>query len=371
MVLHGVSDFDAACAQAGALRVEPLCLADALDSTALARAWERLEARADWPTQTRLFAATLNDLIAAGPSRIMTVWAGADLVALLPLCRDGGALARWRMIGARETYEPGDMLCNGTAAADALAGAIARLPHPLLLDRISAGSTLIPALARAVRRRGRLVVRPAMACPHIALDEGWRDPESRFNAGRRSDFRRARRKAEGCGLLQYETLAPDADNFDALFDEAVAVEALGWKSEAGTAIATDPRQAAIFRAFFRAVAQRGDLRISFLRIDGRAIAMQMAVLWNGRYWLFKIGHDAAFNACSPGGLLMLHAIGWAAQARLHSFEFLGVAEPWIRKLWTQTEHDCVQLRTYPYNLRGAAAFAVDAIVWSRQRLWWR
>ena len=27
------------------------------------------------------------------------------------------------MIGARETYEPGDMLCNGTAAADALAGA--------------------------------------------------------------------------------------------------------------------------------------------------------------------------------------------------------------------------------------------------------
>lgn len=65
---------------------------------------------------------------------------------------------------------------------------------------------------------------------------------------------------------------------------------------------------------------------------------------------------------------MLHAIGWAAQARLHSFEFLGVAEPWIRKLWTQTEHDCVQLRTYPYNLRGAAAFAADAIVWSRQRL---
>ncbi|WHO40370.1 GNAT family N-acetyltransferase [Sphingobium sp. AP49] len=367
-MLHGVSDFDAACAQAAALRVETLRLDAAIDVARVARAWDRLEARAQWPTQTRLFAATLSRLPAGADAQMLGAWLGDDLVGLLSLSRDPGYFARWHMVGARETYEPGDILCNGSVGTAGVADELVGLRRPLYLDRISAGSPLIAAMAAAMRGRGRLVVRPAMACPFITLDDSWRDPESRFNAGRRSDFRRARRRAEGMGILTFETLSPGAADFDTLFDEAVRVEALGWKCAAGTAIATDPRQAAIFRTFFRAAAERGDFRLSFMRIDGQAVAMQMALLWNSRYWLFKIGHDASFNACSPGGLLMLHALGWAAAARMQTFEFLGVAEPWIRQLWTQEQHDCVQLRTYPYGLRGAVALAVDGGIWLRQRL---
>jgi CelD/BcsL family acetyltransferase involved in cellulose biosynthesis len=333
-----------------------------------ADAWDRLEASADWPTQTRLFAATLHRLF---PDRLNIVLAARDggaLGGILPLSRDRGWLARWHIVGAKETHEPGDALCASPMDARRIARAAARLRRPLMLHRVSARSPLAPALRAAIRGRGWFVVRPAMPCPFITLNEGWRDPEARFNAGRRSDFRRAQRRAETHGVVTFETIAPDARNFDDLFDEAVRVEAAGWKAQAGTALAKDVRQEAIFRAFFRAAMAQDAVRISFMRIDGRAMAMQMALLWQGRYWLFKIGHDEAFNACSPGNLLMLHALGWAARQGLSTFEFLGVAEPWITSLWTREQHDCVQLRTYPYGLRGGIALASDSLTWLLQRL---
>jgi hypothetical protein len=40
------------------------------------------------------------------------------------------------------------------------------------------------------------MTRPRQSCPYIALDDSWVEPESHLNAGRRSDLRRARRKAE-------------------------------------------------------------------------------------------------------------------------------------------------------------------------------
>ena len=65
---------------------------------------------------------------------------------------------------------------------------------------------------------------------------------------------------------------------------------------------------------------------------------------------------------------MLHTIGWAASRELRAYELLGDVEPWIAQFWTREQHDCVRLRTYPFNASGAVAFAGDAIAWLRGRL---
>jgi len=165
-----------------------------------------------------------------------------------------------------------------------------------------------------------------------------------------------------------EMRRPAPDAFDALFDEAEAVEARSWKSGAGTAIAVDRAKEEGFRRFFRWGAERGLFRIAFMRVDGDAIAMQMALEWGDRYWLFKIGFDETYARCSPGNLLMLHSIGWAANQGLIAYELLGNIEPWIATFWTQDRHDCVRLRAYPFNAKGAAAFADDALGWLGTRL---
>ena len=339
-----------------------------MDADRLAAEWEQLEPRGNWPTQTRDFAAALAPLLSGQHQQLIGVHSGVAITALLPLCRDRRYLARWRMAGAAELFEPGDLLCADPAAADPIAAAIRAAHHPLSLDRISRDSPLVPALRRAMRGRGWVSVRPAMPCPMIALGESWRDPESRFNAGRRSDFRRAARRAEAIGPVTFETLAPGPADFDALFDEAIGVELRSWKREAGSALAVDRRRETFFRRFFRSAAARGTFRLSFMRIGGEAVAMQLALLWAGQYWLFKIGHDDRFGKCSPGTLLMLHTLRWAAEQGLESYELLGETEAWITRFWTQEQRDCIRVRTYPFTPPGLVALLADGLFWLRHRL---
>jgi CelD/BcsL family acetyltransferase involved in cellulose biosynthesis len=339
------------------------------DDPRLREAWRRLECMATLPTQTRTFHAALTATMLAGAElALFPAGNGNSIDALLPLCRAPGRLARWRLAGAREIHEPGDALCDGPDAAERLALRLARFKRPLVLDRMPAASPLVAAMRAAMRGRGIIVVRPAAPCPTIAIDPSWTDPASKFNPRRRSDFRRALRKAEALGAVTFEFGCPHAYEFDALFDEAIAVEMSGWKRAAGTAIGVDPVKYAFFRAYLRGECEAGRLRMAFLRIGGRAAAMQLAVALNGRLWLYKIGYDEAFRSCSPGTLLMLHAIGSAAGEGLEAFELLGNSEPWIAELWTEQVMPCVQLRTFPLSLAGLAALGSDCIYWLGCRL---
>ena len=361
----GTSRREAAASTAATLPLAQFCADEAL-----VRAWEQLETAASLPTQGHAFASALSKTLLAGNEvEVVCIRDGDGLAALLPLCGKRTPFARWRMVGPQEVWEPGDALCRDRQAARLLAEAIVRHPRALQLDRVPAASPFIPALQEAIKGKGLLWVRPAIATPTIALDASWKDPASRFNSGRRSDFRRAARKAGELGQVSFEILSPEPREFDALFDEAINVEVRSWKSEAGTAMAVDPPMQAFFRDFFRSACERGQLRIAFMRIDGQAVAMQMALESVGRYWLFKIGFNEEFSRCSPGTLLMLHTISWAADRELRGYELLGHVEPWIAELWTRDQHDCVRLRIYPFNARGAAAFARNTFSKLRKRIY--
>lgn len=335
----------------------------------LVRAWQRLETSTFLPTQSHAFSEALaRTLLAHSVIEIFLATGLEGIGALLPLCRNLGFFARWRMMGAREVFEPCDALSADPGAARRLAGVIVAGQRPLSLDRVPAESPLVPAFKAAMQGKGWLSVRPAQGCPTIALDASWAQPEAQFNAGRRSDFRRATRRAEEIGDVAFEVLCPTPEQFDAVFDEAAEVELRSWKKEAGTAIVSDREKEHFFRTYFRSACEQGTLRIAFMRIDGRAVGMQMALECLDRYWLFKIGYDEAYGKCSPGTLLMLHTIGYAASRGLSAYELLGGVEPWIAEFWTKDRHECVRLRTYPFGVRGAVALAVDLAVWLGTRI---
>jgi CelD/BcsL family acetyltransferase involved in cellulose biosynthesis len=367
-----------ALADAGAAPASPkasaaasatLSFAELHSDDALVRAWQSLDPPGAFPTQSYEFVSALaNSMVSAADIRIVFSRDCAGLAALLALHADPKPFGRWTTAGAGELSEPGDLLCSGPESARPLADALVRSGRTLELSRIPVSSPLIPALEASSSGKGRILVRPAVGAPTIPLDQSWKDPLSRFNSGRRSDFRRAARKADALGAVSYEVLSPTPDELGPLFDEAIALEARSWKRESGTAIAVKPGLERFFRHFFRSACGRGTFRIAFMRIDGRSVATQMALECSGRYWLFKIGYDEDYQRCSPGTLLMLHTIGWAASRGLEAYELLGEAEPWIGQLWTQDQQDCVRLRYYPYNLGGAAAVLHDASYWLRKRL---
>ncbi len=338
-------------------------------ATALARGWQHLAARATLPTQDAAFVAALRASLLKGDElALFQVENEGRYDAILPLARKAGRLARWRLAGDDEVFEPGDALCRDSIAARRLADLVAGEKRPLIMARVPAASAFVPALREAMKGRGLVALRPAVPCPTIRLDESWAEPEGRFSARRRSDFRRAQRKAAEFGDLACESLSPGPEEFDALFDAAIRVEAASWKTAAGTAIACDPAKAAFFRAYFRAASANGACRMAFLRIGGELAAMHLAVEACGRHWLYKIGFDERFKRCSPGALLMLHALGEAARRGMTAFELMGDAEGWIADLWTKDAHPCWQVRTYPRSPQGAAAWLIDAGTWTRERL---
>jgi CelD/BcsL family acetyltransferase involved in cellulose biosynthesis len=200
--------------------------------------------------------------------------------------------------------------------------------------------------------------REVAGTPVIHLDERWTDPEHRFSSRRRADVRAARRRAEAFGEVELSILQPTADQVPPLFDEFVAVESSGWKTEAGTALAAQPKMLAFFLRFCMLAAGQKTLRLAFLRIDGRPIAAQLAVEEGGRYSLFKIGFVEEFARCSPGNLLMLHAVRSAAERGLRSFEFLGAEEPWTA-VWTDDVRPCLDLDVYPPSVWSSVGAGED------------
>jgi hypothetical protein len=304
---------------------------------------------------------TVDGLNAPGP---------ADGVARSPLVARGasGALT---IPGALETGEPADLAWHDEGSAGTLARALARQPRPLDLPRLPLGSPSLQALTSAFRGRGWVRMREAHGSPYIELDARWTQPLHRFNNGRQSDFRRAQRRAEQAGELSFEVHAPAPGlALDQLMNEAYDVESRGWKGEEGTALALDPLLGPFYRRLAQAAAQAGLLRLCFLRIAGQAAAMQLALQGEGRFWLMKIGYDAAYARCSPGQLLMLHTIGHAAAQGLSSYEMLGNAAAWTAG-WTRTLRPFVQVRAYPASWLGARTLCADAsrAAWTRWRAW--
>jgi CelD/BcsL family acetyltransferase involved in cellulose biosynthesis len=339
------------------------------EDEALVDSWRRLEGSASLPMQSHAFALALaGTLLAEAHIEVFFVRRRDEIAALLPLCRGTGRFARWTMVGAHQVCEPDDALYSDPEGLRPLAETLAADGRALEFDRVPVRSELMPALRRALRGKGWMSVRPATPTPTIRLEPRWKDPVSCFNSGRRSDFRRAARRAAEFGEVSFEILSPGAEEFDALFDEAIAVEMRSWKAEAGTAIAADQAKENCFRHYFRSACEQGSFRIAFMRIGGKAVAMQMALETLDRYWLFKIGFDEAYERCSPGTLLMLHTIGWAAERELRDYELLGNLEPWIAQFWTREQHDCAWVRAYPFNARGAVALAADACASLRRRL---
>jgi hypothetical protein len=288
------------------------------------------------------------------------------------MVRAGKYLKRISLLGAAETHEPCDLTWNDEAHLAQLAQELANQRLAVSLPRVPIDSPSIDALRRASAKRGIVIVRNATGTPYIDIDSTWADPQLKFNAGRRSDFRRAERHAEKLGGLTFEVHESLADEeLDRLLDEAYAVEACSWKGEGGSALTMHRKLGLFFRNFAHAANRAGILRLALMRVGTIAVGMQIAVEWRQSFWLLKIGYDAEFNRCSPGNLLMLHTIGYAARRGLSSYEFLGSPAPWTAH-WTSTLRPYANVRMYPFSILGQLALLKDSVTFAKEQLkkWW-
>jgi CelD/BcsL family acetyltransferase involved in cellulose biosynthesis len=232
--------------------------------------------------------------------------------------------------------------------------------RPASVEMLRVSEADVEVLDAAARQAHFRVVKELMQrSPYISVDQSWEDYSGSLNKKFRKDLARRIRRLEEQGEMAIE-VHDGTERLDQLLDQAFAIESLGWKGEQGTAIGSDGRTSSFYRAIARWAAERGWLRLWFLRIDGRAIAFCLDVDDGVAYYGLKVAHDPAHAKVSPGMILQDETIKYTFDRNLLRYEFLGTDEPYKLK-WTKDCHDLIAWRAFSRGPRGRAAWFGRAV----------
>ena len=294
-----------------------------------------------------------------GSLHVVECWRAGRLAAAAPLVLTGlSRLRRLEVLGARALFEPTGFIYEDVEALGILCQGLARLSLPLMLHRMPRGSPVQATLAGATEGRGWWATGNGGDCPFVDLHETWDDYIQSRSPQRRYDLRRARRRLEAIGSIDFRFLAPADHELDGLLRSALAVESAGWKGRAGSAIEAKPELREFIFSYARRASRSGQLRICFLDVDGEPAAVEIGMHADRRFWVLKIGYDERWASCSPGLQLLTECVRESIGQGCVAHEFLGTSDAWISP-WADGRRQHDTIRYYPSNWRGVAAWSLD------------
>jgi CelD/BcsL family acetyltransferase involved in cellulose biosynthesis len=357
-------------------------MADRYPADALAVEWRALGELAsiadDW---RKLAAAALvpnvfyepDFALAAAPvfgrdAAALLVWSNASPRELLGLFPARIETRRYGvklpvLVGWTHPYAPlGVPLVRGEAAEPVIAAWLAhiagdtRLPGIVLLPFLpeDAFATALGGLARraqmpaaAFNRHGRALLAP----------RGDRSSyvETVLGAKRLRELRRLGRRLTESGAVLFST-ATEADAVAAAAEDFFALEASGWKGEAGTAAAQHPDIRRFVAAALIGLAAEHKVAIDRVLLDGRPIAAAVTLRSGDRAWLWKIAYDEDFARWSPGVLLTIAVSETLAEDRtlVQTDSCAAPSHPLMERVWSERLALCDRL----IAVRGGAPFAL-------------
>jgi CelD/BcsL family acetyltransferase involved in cellulose biosynthesis len=330
----------------------------------LAEGWNALAQRLKTPLlRHEWFTACAEAFCPPAELAIVVIHSQEEILAIAPLVIEKRfGLERFELLGTSVLLEPSGFLYKDEGALAELVDTIVALGKPMLLRRLPVRSPEVVLFNKLSPRRAFRMCRRAACSPVIPIVTSWAEFEKKTSSSRRSSLRRTRKRAEEFGRVEFEVLSPGLDNLKPYLDEVFQVEASGWKQRKGTAMQSNPALKRFFCAYSEAAAALGMLRLCFLRIDGKAVAVQLAVEYAKQFWLLKIGFDEAWSRCSPGILLMHETIRYVFEHKLEAFEFLGGDELWLH-IWADEVNAYETHVISPLSFMGFFALGAEGLIW--------
>jgi CelD/BcsL family acetyltransferase involved in cellulose biosynthesis len=278
---------------------------------------------------------------------------GGELVGVLPLYRCRGLLlspTNWHTPRFGLLAEPQDssrfveqiLLASGGARRISLA----------FVD--SNREELLTWRFAAEAHRFRVLTRTLVRSVAVEIDGDWDAYERALSRNLRGNLRKSLRRLGAAGKVSFESL-DGREGLDSLLTEGFGIESSGWKGARGTAIAATPETERFYRALAVWAAERGWLRLAFLRLDGRALAFELSLEENGVYYALKSGFDPAYRAFSPGKLLIHWTLEHAFELGLSRYELAGVES--YKLSWANTFRDLALFQAFPPSPAGLIDWA--------------
>lgn len=297
----------------------------------LAAAWDRLERDEPTPFASHAwFTAWWAAFGAGGELRIVALWEGDELAGVLPLQRRGRGLGAMANVHTPVFRPP----AVDAAALEQLLDAALRLGGRLTLESLPEQDPATAALQRrAAADGGRVLLAPAHVSPIVDTTGEYADWRALSRPRWGAPLERFRRKMQREHAAEIATIVEPVD-VAAELRAGFAVEASGWKGEAGTAILSDPATLRFYEDVASAAQERDELRFSRVVLDGRVAAFDLTVLRKGRLYLLKTGFDEQYRKLAPGLVMRLSIIERCFELGLEAHELLGDDSEWKRKFAT-------------------------------------
>lgn len=323
-----------------------LSLAEITDPAVIA-SWERLVARAAEPNpffEPWFLVPSLEQWGAAGRIKVKGWFHDGRLAGLMPVAR------RASYYGHHVTHVSGWLHANAFCGVPLVAAGLeeefwrallahfdrsARQALFLHLPLLPADGPVDAALERVLAAGERAHYR--VAEENRAFLTGALSAaeylERAMSAKKRKELRRKHNRLAEEGALAFERMEGEAGLAE-WRSEFLALEAAGWKGEAGSALASAADTCALFTQSLAGAAAAGRLERLALRLDGRAIAMLANFLTPPGAYSFKTAYDEAYARFSPGMLLQLENLALLEHADVAWADSCAVeGHPMIERLW--------------------------------------
>jgi CelD/BcsL family acetyltransferase involved in cellulose biosynthesis len=288
--------------------------------------WERDPAATLFqrPEYTRIW---LTEFAGDRSPAVVEVRDGGALTGLVTLSADADGVLRFLGDPALTDYfgpvsSPEDR--------DAVASAIVQAVEGLDWQRaelcgLSADAGWFDPLARAAKASGFAVDEAQQeVCPRISLGGTFDDYLMSLNSKLRHEIKRKARKLEreaGPFTIRLETGSGVHDDMETFFDMYRASEGpKGHFAHWGLA--------GFFILLARTFGANGWLRLSFLEIDGKAIAGVFAFAARGTWYVYNAAFDQSYRELAPGMVLMAETIRLATEEGAHTFDLMRGDEPY-------------------------------------------
>lgn len=323
--------------------------------------WERLAQRTKaapflWPGWVSAWWGAFG----AGRLQILTAYEDGRLAGVLPLRRSRGGLSST----TNSTTPLFGFLAEDESAVEQLSRALfSQEPRRIALSFMlptDAGVSMTRSAADAARYR--VLTESVQAAPYITIDGDWDAYESGLRRKFRSELRRRRRRLEEGGRLTLE-VSDGEDRLEELLEEGFRVEGAGWKGDYGTSIDSRPVTRRFYTEVARWAADRGWLRLAFLRLDAKALAFDYCLEYDNTHYLLKTGYNPAYRKFAPGMIIRHLMLGRAFSEGIATYDFLGLGSDfaWKRE-WTDAQQERLFMHMFAPTTLGTldrAIFVLD------------
>jgi len=258
-----------------------------------------------------------------------------------------------------------ELLASPEADLDALVGALADVPWQVIrLANVAQAAANIQRFRAACERRGWTVrSNPLWRCPYLELPGSWEGFQSSLGPNLRRNIRRYERQLR----QQHDVVLTDYG--PARLEEGWRhLQRLHGARWGGGGVFGEPAMERLHRWFGAWLADRGQLWMVTLDLDGTPAAAWYGFSFGDTHYAYQMGWDARWERQSVGTVLMGLMIRRAIERGYRTFDFLRGEEAY-KTVWTGAARTCHEVVVIRAGWRGAVLRGLDWVARQRTKLW--